>query len=56
VTAASLTVELKSDKGAPLDVTAGFSVGLVWKAVSYDRMQTALRTFAVDEYSVTGCR
>lgn len=26
----------------------------VWKAVSYDRMQVALKTFAVDDTSVSG--
>lgn len=29
-------------------------VGFVWKAVSYDRMQVALKTFAVDDTSVSG--
>lgn len=40
--------------GVPLDVTHGFSVDFVWKATSFDRMQKALKQFAVDEYSVTG--
>lgn len=26
----------------------------MWKAVSYDRMQVALKTFAVDDTSVSG--
>jgi len=26
----------------------------VWKAIAYERMQTALKTFAVDETSVSG--
>lgn len=29
-------------------------VEFVWKAVSYDRMQVALKTFAVDDTSVSG--
>lgn len=29
-------------------------VEFVWKAVSYDRMQAALKTFAVDDTSVSG--
>lgn len=29
-------------------------VDFVWKAVSYDRMQVALKTFAVDDTSVSG--
>jgi regulator of nonsense transcripts 1 len=27
---------------------------VVWKAVSFDRMQNALKTFAVDDTSVSG--
>lgn len=29
-------------------------IEFVWKAVSYDRMQVALKTFAVDDTSVSG--
>ena len=32
----------------------GFTVDFVWKSTSFDRMQKAMKTFAVDEYSVTG--
>jgi regulator of nonsense transcripts 1 len=38
----------------PLDVTEGFLVDFVWKATSFDRMQAALKTFAVDDTSITG--
>lgn len=31
-----------------------WQVDFVWKAVSYDRMQVALKTFAVDDTSVSG--
>ncbi|KAI9209642.1 ATP dependent helicase [Polychytrium aggregatum] len=39
---------------APVDCTHNFSVDFVWKSTSFDRMQTALKTFAVDENSVSG--
>ncbi|CAM9439699.1 unnamed protein product, partial [Pylaiella littoralis] len=38
----------------PLEVTDGYQLDFVWKAVSYDRMQVALKTFAVDDTSVSG--
>ena len=31
----------------------GFSVDFVWKSTAFDRMQAALRKFAVDEASVS---
>ena len=47
-------LELRSQANVPIDTHHGFSVDLVWKAIAYDRMQTALKTFAVDETSVSG--
>ena len=48
-------IELKGGGGdAPIDLNHGFSVDLVWKSIAYDRMQVALKTFAVDETSVSG--
>ena len=32
----------------------GFSVDFVWKSTGFDRMQGAMKTFAVDETSVSG--
>jgi len=49
-----ITLELRSAHGAPLDQTFGFIVEFVWKSTSFDRMQKALKTFAIDEFSVTG--
>lgn len=46
-------IELKASD-APTDLNHNFSVDLVWKSIAYDRMQTALKTFAVDETSVSG--
>ncbi|KAJ9156292.1 Regulator of nonsense transcripts 1 [Pleurostoma richardsiae] len=52
-----VTLELRkggSDKSVPTDCTHNFSADYVWKATSYDRMQAAMKTFAVDEMSVSG--
>ncbi len=37
----------------PTDVHDGYTVQLMWKSVSFDRMQTALRNFALDEAAVS---
>jgi regulator of nonsense transcripts 1 len=39
---------------APIQLTDGYTAEYVWKSVSYDRMQTALKTFAIDDTSVSG--
>ena len=52
-----VTLELRktgNDKSVPTDCTHNFSADYVWKATSYDRMQLAMKTFAVDELSVSG--
>eukprot|EP00897_Mesotaenium_endlicherianum_P000723 jgi/Mesen1/10651/ME000009S10446 len=49
-----VAVELRAGQGAPIDVNHNFSVDFVWKSTSFDRMQTAMKTFAVDETSVSG--
>ena len=46
-------VEMRSSN-CPIDVNHGFSVDFVWKSVSFDRMQQAMRTFAVQDTSVSG--
>eukprot|EP00020_Sapocribrum_chincoteaguense_P005442 CAMPEP_0170755404 /NCGR_PEP_ID=MMETSP0437-20130122/13502_1 /TAXON_ID=0 /ORGANISM="Sexangularia sp." /LENGTH=1019 /DNA_ID=CAMNT_0011094575 /DNA_START=78 /DNA_END=3137 /DNA_ORIENTATION=- len=38
---------------APTDVTQGFDVDFVWKPTSFERMQAAMRTFAVSELSLS---
>ena len=46
-------MELRSGiQSVPLDVPY-FSVDYVWKSTSFDRMQNALKMFAVDETSVS---
>ena len=37
----------------PWETTRGFKVSFVWKSVSFDRMQTALKNFAMDDTSVS---
>jgi regulator of nonsense transcripts 1 len=49
-----ITLELRSNAGCPIDQTFGFIIDFVWKSTSFDRMQLAMKTFAVDEFSVTG--
>lgn len=47
-------LELRRTEGVPHDVTTNFAADFVWKSTSFDRMQFAMRTFAVDEKSVAG--
>ena len=48
-----VALELKSNIGVPIDCTHNFSVEFVWKSTSFDRMQNAMKMFAVDETSVS---
>ena len=47
-------MELRRTDGVPIDVTINFTADFVWKSTSFDRMQLAMKTFAVDEKSVSG--
>ncbi|BGP22712.1 ATP dependent helicase [Rhodotorula toruloides] len=49
-----IALELKRSDHVPVDCTHNFSADFVWKSTSFDRMQQAMRTFAVDEQSVSG--
>ncbi|KAF8350432.1 ATP dependent helicase [Amanita rubescens] len=49
-----IALELRRTDGVPTDVTHGFIADFVWKSTSFDRMQLAMKTFAVDEKSVSG--
>lgn len=52
-----VTIELRAKgdhKSVPTECTHNFSADYVWKATSFDRMQLAMKTFAVDEMSVSG--
>ena len=46
-------IELKSSAPAPTEMKSNFVVDFVWKSTSFDRMQAALRKFAVDENAVS---
>eukprot|EP00039_Didymoeca_costata_P001888 m.55985 g.55985 ORF g.55985 m.55985 type:complete len:1105 (+) comp11014_c0_seq3:109-3423(+) len=47
-------LELRSSANAPFECTHNFAVKFVWKSVTFDRMQKAMKNFAVDETSVSG--
>lgn len=47
-------LELRRAEGVPSECTHNFAVDFVWKSTSFDRMQLAMKTFAVDEKSVSG--
>lgn len=50
------TLELTSrpNNPPPTNCTTDFTAEFVWKGTSYDRMQEAMKTFAVDNQSVSG--
>ncbi|KAI5420522.1 ATP-dependent helicase NAM7 [Lathyrus oleraceus] len=48
-----VALELRASQRVPVDVNHGFSVDFVWKSTSFNRMQGAMKTFAVDETSVS---
>src|SRR6267154_1817622 len=47
-------LELRRTEGVPTECTHNFAADFVWKSTSFDRMQLAMKTFAVDEKSVNG--
>ena len=48
-------IELElSTSHVPTSVTNDYVVEFVWKSTSFDRMQNALKTFAIDDASVSG--
>lgn len=49
-----VAIELRRNEGVPDHCTHNFSADFVWKPTSFDRMQAAMKTFAVDEQSVSG--
>jgi regulator of nonsense transcripts 1 len=48
-----VALELRSNAGCPIDISRGFCVDFVWKSTSFDRMQMAMRTFAMNEKAMT---
>lgn len=53
ITDSEVALEMRSPH-VPLLLTEGYIAEYVWKATSYDRMQSALKAFAVDDTSVSG--
>ncbi|KAF9261446.1 ATP dependent helicase [Marasmius fiardii PR-910] len=49
-----VALELRRTEGVPSECTQNFAADFVWKSTSFDRMQLAMKTFAVDEKSVSG--
>ncbi|KAG1666725.1 Regulator of nonsense transcripts 1 [Nymphon striatum] len=47
-------IELKNGVGCPIECQNNFVVDFVWKSTSFDRMQAALKKFALDDTSVSG--
>ena len=51
----TFTLELKPSKSPPpTHLSTGFTAEFIWKGTSYDRMQDALKKFAVDKKSISG--
>ncbi len=48
-----VALELRSNVGVPYDLTTPFKVDFVWKSTSFDRMQNAMKMFAVSENAVS---
>ena len=46
-------LELKSNVGVPIECSQQFCVVFVWKSTSFDRMQNAMKMFAVNEKAVS---
>jgi regulator of nonsense transcripts 1 len=47
-------LELRNTGNVPDQIFDDYIVEYIWKSTSYDRMQNALKTFAIDDTSVTG--
>lgn len=47
-------LELRSSGNVPDSINDDYIVEYIWKSTSFDRMQNALKTFAIDDTSVTG--
>ncbi len=49
-----VALELRGGGAPPVATTVGYTVEFVWKSATFDRMQRALKAFAVDEACVSG--
>lgn len=50
---AEVSVEMRSNHKVPVHVTDGFTLEFVWKSTSFDRMQEALKSLAVDDSCIS---
>lgn len=48
-----ICLEVKNQKGAPVDPDCRYTVEFVWKSTSFDRMKQALKIFLKDETSLS---
>jgi hypothetical protein len=46
-------VEVRTSTRPPLDVREGYSVSFIWKPVTFDRMQHAMKKFAMESSAVS---
>ncbi|KAH9251065.1 hypothetical protein BASA81_011125 [Batrachochytrium salamandrivorans] len=46
-------VEVRTSTRPPLDVREGYTVSFMWKPISFDRMQLAMKKFAMDTSAVS---
>jgi regulator of nonsense transcripts 1 len=53
ITEGEVALELRASN-VPTEVADGYAIDFVWKSTSFDRMQSAMKTFAVDDTSVSG--
>ncbi|KAJ3297740.1 ATP-dependent helicase NAM7 [Borealophlyctis nickersoniae] len=53
-TSDDVMLELQRDDKTPTACTHNFAVDFVWKGTSFERMQAAMKTFAMDENSMSG--
>ena len=49
-----IELELRTAGNVPDSIADDYVVEYIWKSTSYDRMQSAMKTFAIDDTSVTG--
>jgi regulator of nonsense transcripts 1 len=49
-----IELELRTGGNVPESIADDYVVEYIWKSTSYDRMQNAMKTFAIDDTSVTG--
>eukprot|EP00912_Choanoflagellata_sp_UC4_P000140 UC4_evm1s92 len=47
-------LQLRTNNDVPHECNINFTVEYVWKPITFDRMQNAMKVFAVDEKSVSG--